>query len=291
MDGVITNHQVTPNVQTGQSILTVTGSDPTALMDYIDFSGIPYPAMPAEARVALVIAKYAFFGMIPMVIPSLFFDVPLPTNRIPVHQGSDLSYIKMLAKEVGYVFYVEPGPAPGMNIAYWGPEVKVGPVQPALNVNMDIHSNVESLSFTFNGDNQSMPIVFIQNELTKVPIPIPIPNVSLLNPPIAVIPPIPTKFPILKDTAHLNPVRAILKGLNEAAASSDAVTGNGSLNVVRYGHILKSRSLVGVRGAGNAFNGLYYVKSVTHNIKPGEYTQDFTLTRNGLVSTIPVVPV
>jgi hypothetical protein len=30
---------------------------------------------------------------------------------------------------------------------------------------------------------------------------------------------------------------------------------------------------------------------VTHNIKPGEYKQSFTLTRNGLISTVPKVPV
>ena len=42
--------------------------------------------------------------------------------------------------------------------------------------------------------------------------------------------------------------------------------------------MLKARSLVGVRGAGVAYDGLYYVKSVTHNIKRGEYTQSFTLT-------------
>lgn len=290
MDGVITNHQVTPNVQTGQSVLTVTGSDLTTLMRYIDFSGIPYPAMPAEARVALIIGKYAFLGMIPLVIPSIFFDVPLPTNRIPVHRGSDLSYIKMLADEVGYVFYVDPGPAPGTNTAYWGPEIKVGPVQPALNVNMDAHTNIESLSFRFNGEAQTVPIVFIQNEQTRVPIPLPIPNISLLNPPLAVIPPIPTQFPLMSNTANLNPVRAIARGLAQASGTADAVTGTGSLNVVRYGHILKARSLVGVRGAGDAFNGLYFVKSVTHQIKMGEYKQDFTLARNGLVSTLPVVP-
>ncbi len=38
---------------------------------------------------------------------------------------------------MGYVFYVEPGPAPGTNIAYFGPEIKVGIPQPALNVDMD----------------------------------------------------------------------------------------------------------------------------------------------------------
>jgi hypothetical protein len=61
--------------------------------------------------------------------------------------------------------------------------------------------------------------------------------------------------------------------------------------VLRYGHILKARGLVGVRGAGQAFDGLYFVKNVTHTIKKGEYKQSFTLTRNGLVSTVPSVPI
>ena len=291
MDGVITNHQVTPNVQTGQSVLTVTGTDLSAVMGYFDFSGIPYPAMPPEARVALILAKYAFLGIIPLVIPSVLTDIPLPTKQIPSQKGTDLYYIQKLAEEAGYVFYIDPGPVPGTNTAYWGPQVKVGPVQPALNINMDTHTNVESMNFSFNGESKSMPIVMIQNEQTRVPIPIPIPNVSLLNPPLGLIPPIPTQFPRLNDTAKLNPVRAILRGLSEAAASEDAVSGSGSLNVVRYGHVLKARSLVGIRGAGEAFNGLYYVKSVTHNIKPGEYKQEFQLTRNGLISTLPRVPV
>jgi hypothetical protein len=29
---------------------------------------------------------------------------------------------------------------------------------------------------------------------------------------------------------------------------------------------------------------------VTHKIERGSYQQDFTLTRNGLVSTVPAVP-
>ena len=40
---------------------------------------------------------------------------------------------------------------------------------------------------------------------------------------------------------------------------------------------------------GPAFDGLYYVKSVTHKIKRGEYKQNFKLSRNGLVSTVPTV--
>jgi hypothetical protein len=63
---------------------------------------------------------------------------------------------------------------------------------------------------------------------------------------------------------------------------------SGSLNVLRYGRVLKARKLVGVRGAGIAFDGLYYVRRVTHNLKRGEYTQDFELSRNGLVHPAPV---
>ena len=50
------------------------------------------------------------------------------------------------------------------------------------------------------------------------------------------------------------------------------------------------RKLVGIRGSGTAFDGLYYVNSVTHEIKRGEYKQSFELTRNGLVSTLSSIP-
>ena len=290
MDGVMTNQQVSPGGKPGESTLTITGEDLTKVMSLIDFSGIPYPAMPPEARVALIIAKYAMFGMIPLVIPSLFTDFPIPIERIPVQQGKDLEYIKQLAADVGYVFYIDPGPVPGTNVAYWGPEIKVGVPQPALNYDMDAMTNVESLSFNFDGTNTVLPIVFIHNSLTKVPIPIPIPNLNPLQPPLGVIPAPITNIKMMKETAKLSPMAAIGVGLAEAARSADAVSGNGTLDAVRYGRLLKARQLVGVRGVGTAFDGLYYVKSVTTTLKQGELKQSFQLTRNGLISITPKVP-
>ena len=80
MDGVITNHQVTAGSQPGETFLTMTGEDLSKVMDLIDFSGLPFPAMPANARVAVIIAKYAMFGIIPAVVPSPYLDVVLPTR-------------------------------------------------------------------------------------------------------------------------------------------------------------------------------------------------------------------
>jgi hypothetical protein len=291
MDGVMTNHELSPGTDPGHSTLTVTGKDLTQVMDYIDFSGIPYPAMPNEARVLLILAKYAALGIVPMVLPSVLVDIPIPTEQIPRQKGKDLAYIKSLAEEVGYVFYLEPGPTPGVSTAYWGPEIKVGAPQPALNINMDAYTNVESLNFHFNADSKLLPVVYIQDPTTKVPIPIPIPDITPLNPPLGLIPPLPKGIEPITDTAKYSPIRGAMIGLAKAAKSADGVTGTGSLDVLRYGRVLKARGLVGVRGAGAAFDGLHYVNSVTHNLKRGEYKQNFTLGRNGLLSTVPTVPV
>lgn len=290
-DGVMTNVQLQPGGQGQSGSLTVTGEDVTKVMDKIDWSGLPFPAVPVEGRVALLCAKYAAFGLIPLIVPVLFPDVQIPIDKIPSQRGTDLAYIQELARQVGYVFYVEPGPVAGTNIAYFGPEIKVGVPQPALNVDMDALTNVESLSFTFDPEKGVLPIVFIQNQMTRVPIPIPIPNLNPLQPPLAALPTPLANIKFMKDTAKMSPMRALSAGLAEAAKSQDAVTGHGSLDVLRYGRPLKARGLVGVRGVGVAYDGLYYVKSVTSTLKRGEFKQSFELTRNGLVSLVPNVPV
>ena len=294
IDGVVTNNHVAPGDRGSNTTITVTGEDLTALMNQSNWSGLPFPALPAEAQVALLVAKYAVFGVIPLVIPSILIDVPIPIEEIQSQQGTDLEHIRSLAERVGYVFYIDPGPAPGMSKAYWGPQVKVGPVQPALNVDMDAYTNVESLSFNFDQQQNKLPILYIYNDMTGVTIPIPIPGITPLSPPLGAIPPLPTNvMGDLKsrrdDLSKRTIPQSVLIGLAQAAQAAEAVTGDGSLDVARYGGILKARQLVGVRGAGQAFDGLYYVKSVTHKIKRGEYKQSFKLSRNGLVSTVPTV--
>ena len=105
------------------------------------------------------------------------------------------------------------------------------------------------------------------------------------------MPPLPPQIRQLDDTAQMSPLSALMTGIAYAGQHSDSVFGTGRLDVAKYGRLLKSRQLVGVRGAGLPFNGLYYVKSVTHDLKRGQYKQSFTLARNGLISTLPTVPV
>ena len=136
-----------------------------------------------------------------------------------------------------------------------------------------------------------MPAYYYYNEQTKLILEIPLPPITPLNPPLGLIPPIPTALmPVADNLSKLPVPQGIMRGLAASAKWAEVVSGDGTLDVVRYGRVLKSRQLVGVRGAGLAYDGLHYVKSVTHTLKRGEYKQSFKLSRNGLISTVPRVP-
>lgn len=290
IDGLMTNHRLSAGESGSGMTLTVLGKDLTAAMDFIEFTGLPYPALPAEGQVALILLKYAFLGIVPKIIPSPLVDIPLPVEKIPSHQGTDLAHIRRLAERVGYVFHVEPGPAPGVSAAYWGPEIKAGVPQPSLNVDMDAHTNVDSMSFSFDNERNRLPMITILPKETKVPIPIPVPDVTPLNPPLGALRPVPHGLQMVDGASKESPVAAAMVALAKAARFSEAVSASGTLDVLRYGAVLRARRLVGVRGAGRQFDGLYYVRGVSHTLARGKFTQSFELSRNGLFSTVPTVP-
>jgi hypothetical protein len=269
--------------------LTITGEDLSVLMDVVQIR-IPWPAMPDVARINVILAKYAMFGITPIVIPPLVTSVRLPTEGYDVQTTPDLTYIQELARLSGYTFYVEPGPLPLQSIAYFGPDLRIPIPQPALSVNSDWATNVESLNFSLDGLSKRVTVITILDPITrKIPLPIPLPNIDVFKPPLGARLTPPAKIVFSDDLANLPPDEVAKRAFGLLREGADAVTGGGSLNVMRYGHILRARMLVGVRGAGVTYDGLYYVESVTHNIKRGEYKQNFTLARDGLITQTPVV--
>jgi len=291
MDGIVTRQELSPSNDPGQSTLTITGEDLSVLMDVVEMNFMRYPAMPEVARLYVILSKYLVFGIVPIVLPPIPPDIPIPTHEIPTHRGTDLAYIKSLAEDTGYVFYVEPGPLPGQSIAYFGPDIRIPVPQSALNVNMDTQTNVESMTFSLDGLAKKIIIYTILDPVTnKIPIPVPVPNISVLRPPLGarLIPP--SKVEFADDGTAQSFSKALQKILGMTFNASNSISVSGTLDVVRYGQVLRSRMLVGVRGAGLAYDGLYYVDSVTHNIKRGEYKQSFQLSRDGLISLTPKVP-
>lgn len=289
MDGFITRQEISPSNEAGQSTISITGEDVSLAMDLVELIK-PLPAMPDVAKVNLALAPYAALGVVPVVIPPFVDPVKIPTQGYETQMMTDRAYIKALAQRCGYVFFVRPGPLPGQNIAYFGPDASLPVPQSALSVNMDAATNVESMSFSLDGMAKKVRVYTIMDPVTrKIPIPIPVPNVSAFKPPLGLRPTPPARIEFDRESARKQPDEVVRDIIGFMMNNSAAISANGSLDVNRYGKLLHSRMLVGVRGGGLAYDGMYYVDSVTHNIKKGEYKQNFTLSRDGLITNTPVV--
>jgi len=292
MDGIITNHQMQPGSEPGTSTLTITGDDVSLMMDREERS-VEHIGQPDMLIVTKIILSYAQYGLIPKIIPPLSIDQPIPIERTPVQRGTDLEYLKTMAQRYGYVFYIIPGPVPLTNTAYWGPPVRIGMPQSALTFNMGPQSNVSSVNFRYNAldpvivsgnvtdrqTNQGMPV----QTFTSTRLPLATQSALLTNLPNA-------RRVRPENSEGLNYMQAMTRAQARTDSSLDSVVAaNGELDALQYGDILIPRGLVGLRGAGYSYDGLYYVKRVTHTIRNGEYKQSFSLSREGVGSTTPVV--
>lgn len=285
-DGPIKRQEVAASVHPGENKLTITGEDVSGYMDLIEMTGMPYPALPAFARVATMMAKYAMFGVIPAAIPEMIPAARSITDGYAHQVGTDFQYASKLATDVGYEFYITPGPAPGANTAYWGPEVRVGIPQPALTIDMDEASNIDTMSFTADSNASEQRVAFVK--AGGFSIPVPVPNVRILKPPLSARPLVPTK--IKKIDTERKKLPEVLLALLAGPASADSITASGSIDVTRYGRPMDARTLIGVRGAGLAHDGLWFVRSVTSTLGRGSWKQSFQLSREGMVTNVPMVP-
>lgn len=277
MDGIITNHQLNPSNDPGASTLTVTGEDISLLMDLKEGSQA-FPAQFDYSIVTEIVGKYKTYGLnvSPVSPPEpKAFNPPNLQEEIPQKpMMTDRAFLHWLARDYGFLFYVTPGPAPGFSLVHWGPPERVKKQRDPLSVNMGPFSNVESLNFHQDGMRPHNVALNLNKRESTVTAPSPSRNV-----------------PLARDRAEPqrtvsltcgDPRRMELRAQGMVDRSSEAaVTASGELDVLRYNRLLEPRSVVKVRGAGHTYDGAYDVKSVTHKISKGRYTQNFTLAREG----------
>ena len=212
-------------------------------MDIIPLDGLPYPAMPPARARARRAREVRGVRRHPAGDPerrsrtSRSRSSGSRATRAPTTPTSRRS-----PHEVGYVFYLDPGPVPGVEQGVLGPgDPRRRAAAGAQRRRWTGRTTTSSLSLhASTRSSKELPIVFIQEPASKAPIPIPIPDITPLNPPLGLVPPLPPKIKFLKDTAKLNPLaaamtRARLRGPALATRSSAP----GTLDVARYGHVLQ----------------------------------------------------
>jgi phage protein D len=277
MDGVITDQQVQPSNQPGQSVLVITGEDASVRLD-LEPHTCPWPDRTDSQIVEQILGAYVRFGLRPDVEPTT--RKPRPTERHRTQQGPDLPFLRALASNNGFVFYVEPAAAPGFSTARWGLDDRPSRTQEPLRLNQGARTNVDRpMTFRFNALGPVEPETAVARSpdaLTDIPAP-QRPGVTRARRRAEAVRKI-----VLRDAAQLNSADAARRALEAVAAAPDAVTAPGELDAVRNGRVLRPHRPVQVAGVGGTYGGDYIVREVTHQVSRGSYRQSFTLGREGL---------
>jgi hypothetical protein len=282
MDGVIVDHRVSGPTRNQKPTLVVGGEDLTRVMDLNAAATRSFPGMPANLRVQTLLASYAVFGVTPVVIPPPLADAPLATDRIAHQRGTDYAYIRLLADSVGHRFTLDPGPSPGSSIAYWGPEPRADRAHPSLVIDFQRPRNVDAVQLRFDAMQRIAPHAIVLDPASKTLIPVPAPDISALGAPLGRVVAPAHRLQRLSSAAKLTVTEAASELLAEAARTAEAMSGHGHLRIAGGQARLRAGSIVEVRRAPDAFNGLFAVARVRDMITASRHRQEFELVRAGL---------
>ena len=279
IDAYVTETNANFANQPGQSMLNVVAMDPTVLMN-LQEKVKSWPNM-TDSEIATAIFGDRDYGFVPVVEATKWKHQA--TDQPAVQRGTDIRFLRQLARRNGYECYVEMNPLTGLIEGHFHrPRLEQSP-QGVLSVNMGEATNVNS----FNARYDMLRPTTAQ--VTGLDI-----ETQSDQPAQAARPALPGlgKRPVLNGD---RPRRVLLSQTGQARTgelqtraqavadrSAWAITADGELNTVAYGGILRAKRPVNVRGAGKQFSGTYYVRKVLHTFSGDSYTQRFTLRRNAL---------
>jgi phage protein D len=261
----------------GQSFLDVVAMDPTVLLS-LDEKVRAWPNMTDSDVATTIFGEYGFDTDVETTTVSYDED-----NVTTMQRGTDMKLLTQLAKRNGFEVFIELDQASAKLIGHFHkPRVENTP-QGVLSVNLGETTNVNRFQARFDmlrpaqAQARSLDVESQESQDGQAD------TSSLKNL---------GKGP----TVDPNRPRRVLisqTGLSQAGElqtysqalvdqSSFAILAEGELNTVAYGSLLKAKRLVSVRGAGNQFSGIYYVKRVRHEFTGDGHLQKFSLKRNAL---------
>lgn len=290
-DGIVTKTQYLPGSGASDGRYLLLGRDLTWLMDQED-KRVQHPAQDETVIVNKIVAGYAQYGIVPMVMPPVVIDPPIPVDRTPHQSGTDLAYLTALADRHGYRVCLDPGPAPGTSTLWFGPLPRPEPPQKALSVDMGPMSDAYDVTVEHNGERLTAARARVQDRNTG--------SVSELQMPTSTSVPNSAMPEAVTQMGKTRETRIATSGLNAAqvmgrltaavnASAEAVVTVQGEVDNARYNGVLKPYRMAQIRGLGLIYDGLYSVAEIRHTIRPGHYTQRFTLHGDGLYPIIPAV--
>ena len=277
--GYVVRQDVTYADTGGESTLDISGLDATVLMG-LQEKVMPWPNLPDSAIATAIFAQYALVPMVQPTAPSL-----IEPEGTTIQRGSDLRFLRKLARRNGFDVYVQPEPTTGIDQGFFRPRQTLGAPSAVLNVSMGAETNVSQLAVHYAMTQPTSAVAAGLDTTTKAPQPALAP-VSL-QPPMGLEPSLlrvlPTPMVRPADTGLVRSADLQSYAQGVADASSFAITAQGEAGP--DAGVLRPGALVAVRGVGRLYNGLYLLTRVTHRITDNGYSQSFTAVRNAATMT------
>ncbi|NIM95758.1 MAG: hypothetical protein GTO18_18820 [Anaerolineales bacterium] len=263
--------------QPGQSTLDVAAMDSTVLMN-LEEKVRPWSNMADSDIASVIFGEYGFTTVVEQTQPSRQ-EVDVTTMQ----RGTDIRFLRKLAKRNGYECYVELNPLTGQVEGHFHPPKLDRSPQDPLSINLGEATNVNSFNARYDMLRPAKAKVTGLDTATLSEQPAQVEQMAQTG--LGKSPSLdgdrPRKILLSQmGLAQTGELQTYAQAVVDR--SSWAITANGEVNTVVYGGVLRAKRPVNVRGAGSQFSGTYYVEKVHHTFSGDGYTQRFSLRRNAL---------
>lgn len=280
IDGYISNVRIATDPDTATATVEIIGVDASYEMNLHDKHKV-WKGKSYEDIARAVIGDY---DLLPVIAEPADSSASANVPPHPVAQrGTDLAFLRELARRKGYEFFVQ-----GAN-AYFRPAQLTGTPQKLIAVNFGDQTNCTSISVDADGTVPTEAEIAFIDPMTGVA-PKPVEKTDSGLPALGARP-----LSKMRGAAHVPQARLMPRRLGcmtQAQAEDYAigvlrrnawcVVATGHLNGLRYGHVLRTRKLVTVKGLSDSHSGTYYVRKVRHHLTARTYDMNFELVRNAL---------
>lgn len=277
ISGYITHVKPSFDPELTRCILEIWGMDGSVLMDREE----KLKDWPNKKDSDIAAEIFSLYGLTPETEDTgVTHDEAIATI---IQRETDIQFLRRLALRNGFECYVEGAGG------YFRPPRLDAPPQPVLAVHFGDETNVRRFALEVDALTPANVAMFQVDRASKEVL-----DVTAET----------SQQPALGETAAgwlaagMNPASVIVGGVvatgqPEMAALCQGlyeqgtwfVTGEGEIAANDYGHVLKARRTVTIKGIGETYSGVYYVTHVTHRLTPDGYTQHFQAKRNGLLPT------
>lgn len=276
--GVITHIKPTFPADLSQCTLEVWGMDNSVLMDRVE----KLKDWPNKKDSDIAAEIFRLYGLTPHTEDTeVVHEEAIATV---LQRETDMQFLRRLALRNGFECYVEG------TTGYFRSSRLDAPPQPVLAVHFGEETNVRHFALEVNALTPAHVAMFQVDRASK----------EVLYVTVAA-----TQQAALGQTTAedllatgMDPALVVVggmvaTGLPEMTALSQGlyhqgdwfVTGEGEIAANDYGHVLRARQQVTIKGIGETYSGVYYVTHVRHAFTTAGYTQFFRVKRNGILPT------